>query len=182
MATAPRSRQEAPPRCLRRSIADAIARYPALLGRGGVFRQAILGLSENASASLPRPRLRAAVPPRPARLGAARRGGTSKAKATAQQHQQQKRHFPTIVIPAKAGIQGPKRCTPLPTPHPLPQGERGLEARKPPAFDVAFAFDSPPRCLRRAPQSRSDKGPRVCSRGARQDAEDFTHRPWMACG
>ena len=71
---------------------------------------------------LPRPRLRAADPPRPAMLGAARRGGTSKAKA--------QRHFPIIVIPAKAGIQGPKQCTPLPTPHPnpLPQGERGLRA------------------------------------------------------
>ena len=80
LATAPRSRQETPPRSLRRSIADAIDRSPALLGRGGVFRQAIPGLSKNASASLPRPRLRAAIPPRPVMLGAARRGGTSTAE------------------------------------------------------------------------------------------------------
>src|SRR5882762_6264603 len=70
--------KETPPRCLRRSIADAIDRSPTLLGRGGRFRQAVPGLSKTASASLPRPRLRAAIPPRPARLGAARRGGTSK--------------------------------------------------------------------------------------------------------
>jgi len=53
---------------------------PALLGRGGRFRQAIPGLSETASASLPRPRLRAADPPRPVMLGAARRGERQKRK------------------------------------------------------------------------------------------------------
>jgi hypothetical protein len=65
--------------------------YPALLGQGGRFRQAIPGLSKTASASLPRPRLRAAVPPWPAMLGAARRGGTSKAKSKAKSKAQQKR-------------------------------------------------------------------------------------------
>ena len=71
---------------------------PALLGQGGRFRQAIPGLSKTASASMPRPRLRAAIPPRPAMLGAARRGGTSEAESKANQ-----KH---LVIPAKAGIQG----------------------------------------------------------------------------
>ena len=74
LSTATRSNQETAPRCLRPAIARAIAGSPALLGRGGRFRQAIPGLSETASASLPRPRLRAADPPRPVRLGAARRG------------------------------------------------------------------------------------------------------------
>ncbi|MFI4979585.1 MAG: hypothetical protein ACHQIO_04505, partial [Nevskiales bacterium] len=53
---------------------------PALLGQGGVFVQAIPGLYKNASASMPRPRLRAADPACPVMLGAARRGGTSKAQ------------------------------------------------------------------------------------------------------
>ena len=132
--TAERSNQETPPRCLRRSIADAIDRCPALLGRGGVHRQAIPGLTMDASASLPRPRLRAAIPPRPARLGAARRGGTSEAESKANQ-----KH---LVIPAKAGIQDPKPRTPLPAPHPNPlprSGERGLNAGGSDAFDLALA-------------------------------------------
>ena len=54
---------------------------PALLGRGGRFRQAVPGLSKTASASLPRPRLRAADPPRPAMLGAARRGERQQRKS-----------------------------------------------------------------------------------------------------
>src|SRR5882757_6851828 len=54
---------------------------PALLGQGGRFRQAIPGLSKTASASLPRPRLRAAVPPRPAMLGAAKRGNVRSEKS-----------------------------------------------------------------------------------------------------
>ena len=123
LSTATRSNQETPPRCLRRSIADAIDRSPARLARGGVFRQAIPGLSENASASLPRParKTRGPMSPRAAMLGAARRGRTSEAESkTNQKH---------LVIPAKAGIQGAKQCAPLPTPHPnpLPQGERGLK-------------------------------------------------------
>jgi len=95
--------------------------FPALLGRGGRFRQAIPGLSKTASASLPRPRLRAANPPRPARLGAARRGGTSKAESEASQKQ--------LVIPAQAGIQlWPYTPQPPLTLRPLPQGERGPRA------------------------------------------------------
>ena len=88
LATAPKVTQRAAPESApsHRKRRSAMRGYPALLGRGGRFRQAIPGLSETASASLPRPRLRAAVPPRPARLGAARRGRTinspSKAKAT----------------------------------------------------------------------------------------------------
>ena len=46
-----KSNQKNIPRSLRRSIADAIARSPALLGRGGVHRQAIPGLTMDASAS-----------------------------------------------------------------------------------------------------------------------------------
>src|SRR5882757_2152611 len=85
---------------------------PALLGRGGVHRQAIRGLTMDASASclarvcarLFHLRLRCSAQP----------DGEESQKPTPQQ----KRHFSTIVIPAKARIQGPKRCTPLPTPHP----------------------------------------------------------------
>ncbi len=46
-----KSNQKNIPRCLRRAIANAIARSPALLGRGGVHRQAIPGLTMDASAS-----------------------------------------------------------------------------------------------------------------------------------
>jgi hypothetical protein len=81
---------------------SVFTRSPALLGQGGRFRQAIPGLSKTASASMPRPRLRAAVPPCPAMLGAARRGATSEAKATSKA----KARIPIFVIPAKAGIQG----------------------------------------------------------------------------
>ena len=66
-------------------------------------------------------------------LGAARRGGTSKAESKA--HQQH------LVIPAKAGIQGPKRCPSQPAPHPNPlptSGERGLKAEERDVFDLAF--------------------------------------------
>src|SRR5882757_6626292 len=47
-------------------------------------------------------RLRAAIPPCPAMLGAARRGESSKAKATSKVEARN----PILVIPAKAGIQG----------------------------------------------------------------------------
>ena len=99
---------------------------PALLGRGGRFRQAIPGLSKTASASLPRPRLRAAIPPRPVMLGAARRGGESTAKALPHQKQN-----PNIQLSHSRGSGNPVlavRAATTPHPNPLPQGERGLKA------------------------------------------------------
>ena len=82
LATAPKVTKRAAPESApsHRKRRTAMRGSPALLGRGGVHRQAIPGLTMDASASMPRPRLRAADPPRPARLGAARRGGTSKAE------------------------------------------------------------------------------------------------------
>ena len=159
----------------------AIVGSPALLGRGGRFRQAVPGLSKTASASLPRPRLRAADPPRPAMLGAARRGGTSEAESKA--------HQKHLVIPAQAGIQGIKLRPPQPAPHPSPlptSGERGLKAGSRDAFDSAFdvavavPWTFPPSgCA----EHRSSRRHRLAPvwREARQDAEAFLDRPGMAC-
>ena len=95
LATAPKVTKRAAPESApsHRQRRSAMRGSPALLGRGGVFRQAIPGLSKNASASLPRPRLRAAIPPQPVMLGAARRGGTSKAgEAAAKNEIREKRN------------------------------------------------------------------------------------------
>ena len=73
---------------------------PALRSRSGVHRQAIPGLTLDASASCLAPRQQARAPVAPAlRCSAQTTGGTSKAKAK----QRQKQSCPSIlVIPAKA--------------------------------------------------------------------------------
>ena len=86
---------------------SVIVRFPALLGRGG--------------------RLRAAIPLRPAMLGAARRGGESKAKA--QPHQKQS---PNIHLRhSRAGGSPVLAACAATTPNPPPQGEGGLKAGHP---------------------------------------------------
>jgi len=135
----------------------AIGRSPALLGRGGVFRQAIPGLSKNASASLPRPRLRAAVPPRPVMLGAARRGRTSKAASKAKPRQNQKRRLRFI-----------------PFPLPLREGARGRGA-----FDVAvdlLLMFSPSGCAEHRSPRRT--GPRVDAGRGRMPTISPTGHGW----
>src|SRR5882757_5621129 len=97
LSTATKSNQKGPPRSLRRSIAkrrSAIARFPALRSRSGVHRQAIPGLTMDASASCLAPRQKAPADVRSdfAVLGAdnggerqkprQQRTATSKAKAS----------------------------------------------------------------------------------------------------
>jgi hypothetical protein len=90
--------------------------FPALLGQGGVFRQAIPGLSENASASMPRPRLRAAISTLAcdARRSQTGRDVKSQIKSTAKAQSNIKSRNAALgrspslcVIPAQAGIQFP---------------------------------------------------------------------------
>ena len=86
--TAERSNQETPPRRQRPLIAksrSAIRGCPALLARGGVHRQAIPGLTMDASASMPRSARTDARAHAATNCDARRRqrGGESKAKATA---------------------------------------------------------------------------------------------------
>ncbi len=107
---------------------SVIVRFPALLGRGGRFRQAIPGLSKTASASLPRPRLRADIPPRPAMLGAARRGGESKAKAQPHQKQSPNIHLRHSRAGGNPDLAACAATTPHPNPPPKGRGDsrRGI--------------------------------------------------------
>ena len=155
-----------------------MGRCPALRSRSGVHRQAIPGLTLDASASCLAPRQQARAHIAPAlRCSAQTTGGTSEAQSKA--HQQH------LVIPAKAGIQGSKLHTPLPTPppSPLPQGEGGLKAGSGDVFDFAFdvavavSFDVPPsgcaehRSLRRT-------GPRVDAGRGRMPKISPTGHGW----
>jgi len=150
-----------------------ITRSPALRSRSGRFRQAIPGLSKTASASLPRPRLRAAIPLRLCDLGAAKRGGTAKAKAQQRQHQKLKSQHPPASSPRRRGSSSSRTRRNHPSPQPPPARGGGLKAGRRDAFDSAFdvAVDVHPVWLRRASQLAANRPAR--GRGSRQGCRRF---------
>jgi len=174
LSTATRSNQEAPPRSLRRSNRKAIGTVPCASRPRWAFCTGHPWPVQNGFGILPRPRLHAAVPPRPVMLGAARRGGTSKAKATAASKAQPPhlRHSraggnPVLVV-----------CTATtPPPNPLPQVEGGLKAGSGDAFDVAVPWTFPPSgCAEHRSPRRT--GPRADAGRGRMPTISPTGHGW----
>ena len=162
MSAATKSNQKTPPRTsapIHRRRRSAMARYPALLARGGVCRQAIPGLTSDTSASCLVPRQTGAGqrPPRAAVLGAADGEGKSKANC-------QSRNLRFRLL--RYGGAFASTLSRSRTREALPTWQ--------------FVFDVPPRnCAEHRSLRRTSA--RAFWREARQDAEASAVRPWMAC-
>ncbi len=188
LSAATKSNQKTPPRSLRPSSQKKKRDEgcPALRSRSGVHRQAIPGLTLDASASMPR------LAPTGASL---RRSGFAvlgadngeerqkrKAKATSTAHNNIKSHSS---FPRKRESRGRGDAFRYLTPHPnpLPQGERGLEAGDAWLLMLpCFAFDVPPVT---APSiaARGDRGPRLFGAGrGRMPKRPASGQGWPVAG